>query len=91
MGSAEAERMGIISRVVPDVHVTEEAMATAQRIAAGAPLVHRWHKKFLDRLADPVPLTDAELDEGFDCYDTDDFRVGYQAFLDKTKPKFTGR
>ena len=50
-----------------------------------------WHKKFLDRLADPVPLTDAELDEGFDCYDTDDFRVGYQAFLDKRKPKFTGR
>ena len=91
MGSAEAERMGIVSRVVPDVQVTEEAMATAQRIAAGAPLVHRWHKKFLDRLADPVPLTDAELDEGFDCYDTDDFRVGYQAFLDKRKPKFTGR
>ena len=91
MGSAEAERMGIVSRVVPDVQVTEEAMATAQRIAAGAPLVHRWHKKFLARLADPVPLTDAELDEGFDCYDTDDFRVGYQAFLDKRKPKFTGR
>ena len=83
--------MGIVSRVVPDAQVTEEAMAAAQRIAAGAPLVHRWHKKFLDRLADPVPLTDAELDEGFDCYDTDDFRVGYQAFLDKRKPKFTGR
>ena len=91
MGSAEAERMGIVSRVVPDVQVTEEAMAAAQRIAAGAPLVHRWHKKFLDRLADPVPLTGPELDEGFDCYDTDDFRVGYQAFLDKRKPKFTGR
>ena len=91
MGSVEAERIGIVSRVVPDAQVAEEAMAAAQRIATGAPLVHRWHKKFLDRLTNPVPLTDAELDEGFDCYDTDDFRIGYQAFLDKRKPKFTGR
>ncbi len=91
MESAEAERIGIVSRVVPDAQVTEEAMATAQRIADGAPLVHRWHKKFLDRLADPVPLTDAELDEGFDCYDTNDFRIGYQAFLEKRKPIFTGQ
>ena len=91
MESAEAERIGIVSRVVPDAQVTEEAMATAQRIANGAPLVHRWHKKFLGRLADPVPLTDAELDEGFDCYDTNDFRIGYQAFLEKRNPKFTGR
>ncbi len=91
MDSAEAERIGIVSRVVPDAQVAEEAMATAQRIATGAPLVHRWHKKFLDRLANPVPLTDAELDEGFDCYDTNDFQIGYQAFLEKRKPKFTGR
>jgi len=89
--AAEAHAMGIVSRVVPDGEVTDEAMATARRIAAGAPLVHRWHKKFLERLTDPTPLTDAELDEGFDCYDTDDFQIGYQAFLDKSAPKFTGR
>ena len=91
IGSAEAERMGIVSRVLPDAQVTDEAMATARRIAAGAPLVHRWHKKFLDRLADPVPLSDSEKDEGFACYDTNDFQIGYQAFLEKKTPKFTGR
>ena len=91
IGSAEAERMGIVSRVLPDAQVTDEAMATAHRIAAGAPLVHRWHKKFLDRLADTVPLSDAEKDEGFACYDTNEFQIGYQAFLEKKTPKFTGR
>ena len=74
-----------------DAEVEEEARATARRIAAGAPLVHRWHKKFLDRLDDPAPLSQAELKEGFACYDTEDFRIGYKAFLEKKNPHFTGR
>ena len=91
MGAEEAHHMGIVSRVVADADVTEEAMATAARVAAGAPLVHRWHKKFLDRLADPAPITEAEHKEGFDCYDTEDFQIGYQAFLAKETPKFKGK
>ncbi|MGC1816681.1 MAG: enoyl-CoA hydratase/isomerase family protein, partial [Casimicrobiaceae bacterium] len=51
----------------------------------------RWHKKFARRLADPAPISAAEADECFDCFDTDDFRIGYAAFLAKTKPGFTGR
>ena len=91
IGAGEAERIGIVSRVVPDNQVTNEAIAAAQRIAAGAPLVHRWHKKFLERLSDPTPLGDAELDEGFDCYDTDGFQIGYRAFMNKSIPKFKGQ
>jgi enoyl-CoA hydratase len=91
MDSAEARRMGIVSRVVADADVTAEAMAAAARIAAGAPLVHRWHKKFLARLADPAPIGAAEHAEGFACYDTEDFRIGYKAFLDKQAPVFKGR
>jgi enoyl-CoA hydratase/carnithine racemase len=71
--------------------VVDEAYATARRIADGAPLVARWHKRFLRRLEQGAPLTEAELDEGFSCYDTEDFRIGYKAFLDKVKPKFEGR
>jgi enoyl-CoA hydratase len=89
--AAEALQKGVISRVVADSEVEAEALATAARVAAGAPLVHRWHKKFLNRLADAAPLTDDELKEGFDCYDTEDFKIGYNAFLNKETPKFKGK
>jgi enoyl-CoA hydratase/carnithine racemase len=90
-GADEAKAKGLITRVVPDDKVEEEAYAAAGRIADGAPLVARWHKKFLDRLEDPAPLSEAELDEGYACYDTEDFSIGYQSFLAKTKPGFKGR
>jgi enoyl-CoA hydratase/carnithine racemase len=76
---------------VPDAEVEGEAIASAQRIAAGAPLVHRWHKRFARRLAVPAPLGPAEYDESFACFGTEDFRIGYQAFLAKRKPVFVGR
>jgi enoyl-CoA hydratase/carnithine racemase len=90
-GAAEALQKGLVSRVVADADVAGEARATAERIAEGAPLAARWHKKFARRLADPRPLTDLERDECFDCFDTEDFRTGYAAFLAKTKPRFEGR
>jgi enoyl-CoA hydratase len=90
-GAQEAAQKGLVTRVVADDKVEEEAYATARRIAAAAPLVARWHKKFANRLADPRPLSEAEIDEGFACFGTEDFRIGYQAFLTKTKPQFKGR
>jgi enoyl-CoA hydratase len=87
----EAKEMGLVTRVVPDADVEREARETAQRIAEGAPLVARWHKKFARRLRDPRPLTPAEYDEGFACFGTEDFRTGYQAFLAKAKPEFKGK
>jgi enoyl-CoA hydratase/carnithine racemase len=91
MDAAEAKAIGLVSRVVPDAEVAREARATAERIAEGAPLVARWHKKFARRLERPEPLTAAELNECFDCFDTEDFRIGYAAFLAKQKPGFVGR
>ena len=90
-GAAEAKEKGLVTRVVPDDQVEAESLATAARIAEGAPLVARWHKKFARRLADPKPLSDEEYDEGFACFGTQDFKAGYQAFLAKKKPDFTGR
>lgn len=90
-GAAEAKDKGLVTRVVPDDEVAAEAYAAARRIAEGAPLVARWHKKFADRLQDPTPLTREELDEGYACYGTEDFRVGYRSFLNKSKPEFEGR
>lgn len=90
-GAEEALAKGLVNRVMPDNEVVAEAEALAKRISLGAPLVARWHKKFLRRMEDPAPLTEAELDEAHHCFDTEDFRIGYQAFLDKTKPSFQGR
>jgi enoyl-CoA hydratase len=89
--AAEAKDKGLVTRVVADDRVAAEARETAERIAEGAPLVARWHKKFARRLANPRPLSAQELDECFDCFDTEDFRLGYAAFLAKRKPGFVGR
>jgi enoyl-CoA hydratase len=89
--AAEAKDKGLVTRVVADDRVAAEARETAERIAEGAPLVARWHKRFARRLADPRALSPAELDECFDCFDSEDFRIGYAAFLAKRKPGFVGR
>jgi enoyl-CoA hydratase len=90
-GAAEAKEKRLVTRVVPDAEVAKEARATAERVAEGAPLVARWHKKFARRIAEGTPLTAVEQDECFDCFDTEDFRIGYAAFLAKQKPGFVGR
>ncbi len=91
LSAPEALHYGIVNRVVPDGEVADAAYDWAAKIAEGAPLTARWHKKFIYRLIDPAPLTDAEKDEGYDAFDTEDFQRGYKAFLAKEKPNFVGR
>jgi len=90
-GAEEAKDKGLVNRVVPDDKVEEESLAAARRIADGAPLVARWHKKFARRLASPRPPTAAERDEAYACFDTEDFKTGVKAFLAKQKPEFKGK
>lgn len=87
----EALAKRLVNRVVDDAEVLAEGEATARRIANGAPLVARWHKRFVRRLAQPAPLTPEEAEEAYACFDTEDYRIGFQAFLAKTRPVFTGR
>ena len=83
--------LGLVNRIVPDEEVEAEAYATAERIAEGAPLAARWHKKFALRLMAPTPLSDVERNEGYSCFDTADFKAGVAAFVAKKKPKFSGK
>ena len=87
----EALAKGLVNRVVADAEVESESLATARRIAEGAPLVARWHKKFARRLRSAEPLSGDEIDEGFASFGTDDFQEGRKAFLEKRKPSFEGK
>ena len=87
----EAGAKGLVHRVVADRRVEDEVNETARRIAAGAPLVARWHKRFIRRLSAMPRLSDDEWAEGYACFDSADFREGLAAFLARREPHFHGR
>jgi enoyl-CoA hydratase/carnithine racemase len=87
----QAYQKGLVNRVVPDEDVGDEARALAHRIAGGAPLVNRWHKKFVRRLTDGAPMTEGERREAYEAFQTDDYREGVQAFLERRDPRFDGK
>jgi enoyl-CoA hydratase/carnithine racemase len=91
LGAREAAAKGLLTRVVADEAVEEEAYAAARRIAEGAPLAARCNKRFVRRLGEPEPLTAAETDESYALCDSEDYREGLRAFLAKEKPSFRGR
>jgi enoyl-CoA hydratase len=93
--AAEAKDKGLVNRVVADDQVAAEVAATTARICAGAPLVNRWHKRFANRVVRGIhpgeALSEAEQAEEFACFNTEDFNEGYQSFIEKRLPNFTGR
>lgn len=91
-GAEEAYDKGLLTRLVDDDGLAAETAATVGRICDGAPLVARWHKQFIRRLTPrSAPLTAAERDANFDYFNTEDYRIGYDAFIHKRKPRFVGR
>ena len=87
----KGEQLGLVSHLVPPGELAAEAARLVERIVQGAPLVNRWHKRFIRRLAEGRVLTPAELDEPFACYETQDYAEGWRAFLEKRTPVFSGR
>ena len=91
--AAEAERIGLINRVVPADELMATALTLAQRLAAGPTQAIRGTKVAVNKiLRDTANLVlDTSLALEKQCFATADHREAIQAFVEKREPKFTGR
>src|SRR5690606_2292377 len=93
LDAREAERIGLISQVVPDARLDETVYGLADRLAGGALKAIRWTK-----IATNLPLKKL-VHEAFDtgvAYEmlsnlTEDHREALAAFRERRKPVFRGR
>ncbi len=91
--AVEAERLGLINRIVAADRLIEEASAIAREIARGAPLAMKYALEAINRgyhLSVDEAL-ELEGDLFSDCFTTEDMREGVRAFLEKRAPEFKGR
>jgi enoyl-CoA hydratase len=91
--AAEAWRIGLVHSAVPAASLLAEAHSFLSMIEANAPLSIAAAKLMINALSGISPATSPdELSAAADaCFDSDDYREGRRAFLEKVPPKFSGR
>jgi 2-(1,2-epoxy-1,2-dihydrophenyl)acetyl-CoA isomerase len=91
--AAEAERLGIVNRVVPAARLAEETRALARRIAAGPQVAIRLTKRLVYQSLRLDLRTHLDLVSSHMAVvrDTEDHQEGVRAFKEKRPPEFKGR
>jgi 2-(1,2-epoxy-1,2-dihydrophenyl)acetyl-CoA isomerase len=91
--AAEAHRLGLVNRVVPDARLEDETMALAARLARGPRIAYRYMKRNLNAAehATLAEVLDLEAWHQSRCGLTEDHREAARAFVEKREPVFRGR
>ena len=92
ISAAEAEKIGLVSYVVPQEELIEKAESLFNKIKQRAPLAVAAALKSVNAVwAENSTGFDVEIEEFGKCFNTADFKEGSTAFLEKRKAQFTGR
>lgn len=93
MDAAEAERVGLVSRVVPADKLVEESMAAAAKIAAQSPLAVMMNKELVNAAFETTLATGVAMERRLfhSLFAFEDQKEGMAAFVEKRKPAFKGR
>jgi len=92
MDAAEAERSGLVSRVVPVDKLIEEAMAAAAKIAALSPLAVMVNKEMVNQAYETTLSAGVQFERRLfhSLFAFEDQKEGMAAFIDKRPPAFKG-
>ena len=90
--AAEAERLGIVNRVVAPEELEAATMQLAERLRAAPPiaLAAAKHAVYMSEGADLEEMLRYETEAQLRCFDSDDGPAGLRAFFEKREPRFTG-